>query len=450
LNTPLPGTTLMMAMVGAAIILGGGGLYNPHTEMMLELIIVACMIPLCAFSSWQRGLGRISPMAWMLAGVVLWLPVAQLVPLPPAVWQALPGREIEVQSVALAGIADRWMPLSMAPARTFTALLSMVFPVLLMLQVSRLTIRSRRWLCATIAAGGALSIVLGLLQVSHTGGATWSLYAFFSAEALVGFQADRNHEADILHISLLAFCAMVAPRLMDGRRHLSSWIAVSGATVFFLIGVLMTASRAGIALSGLTLALLLAMLWPALRKKLPSAPWVLATSLVLGAAGFGLLQVDSVRRVMLRFWFTDDGRVDLWTDATYVVQQVWPFGAGIGTIAPLLAAAERLDALAPWFPNRVHNDWFEWVIEAGAPGIAVLGLVVLILAVLAYRAFRTSAAPENAHARRSQTIFAVGTLLIVALHSIVEYPLRSMSIAILASLAAGFLMMPARSRLGAP
>ncbi|WP_295531488.1 O-antigen ligase [Novosphingobium sp. Chol11] len=437
-----------MAMVGASMVLGGGGIYNPQTEIMLELVVVACMIPLCISSSFNRGLGPISPMAWLLAGIVLWLPLAQLIPLPPALWQALPGRDIEVKSIALAGNPDRWMPLSMAPARTFTALLSMIFPALLMLQVSRLPIRSRRWLCATIAAVGALSIVLGMLQISRTGGSTWSLYSYVSTNSLIGFQANRNHEADLLHIALLAFCALIAPRLMDGRRHLASWFAVAGAIVIFLTGVLMTGSRTGIALSALTLALILALVWPALRKNLPSAPRLLAGSLALAAVAFGLLQLNSVHRVMLRFWFTDDARSDLWIDAANVLHQVWPLGAGIGTIAPLLAAAERLDALGPTFPNRVHNDWFEWMIEAGVPGIAVLVLVLLILAILAYRAFRLSAAPDSAPARRSQTIFAIGALLIVALHSIVDYPLRSMALAMLASMAAGFLMMPARSRPG--
>ncbi len=437
-----------MAMIAASIGLGGGGVYNPQTEMLLELVVVACMIPLCASPSWQRGLGPISPVAWLLAGIVLVLPVAHLIPLPPTIWQALPGRSIEARSIALAGDPDRWMPLSMAPARTFTSLLSMIFPALLMLQVSRLSIRSSRWLCGTVAAGGALSVVLGMLQISHTGGATWSLYFYYSAGSLVGFQADRNLEADILLIALLAFCALVAPRLLDGRRHLLGWTSVAGAIMVFLIGVLMTGSRTGIALSGFTLALLVAMFWPAIRKDSPSAPWLLASSLVLGAATFGLLQVNSVRRVMLRFWATEEARWDVWIDASYVLQQVWPIGAGIGTIVPLLASAERLDVLGPKFLNRVHNDWLEWTIEAGAPGIAVLILVLLILIVSAYRAFRWSAAPDSVPARRSQIIFAVGALLIVALHSIVEYPLRSMSLAMLTSMAAGFLMVPARLRPG--
>jgi O-antigen ligase len=433
-------------MISASMILGGGGIYNPQTEMLLQLFIVACMIPLCISSSAQRGLGRISPLAWLLAAIVLWLPLAQLIPLPPALWQALPGRGVEMRSVALAGMPDRWMPLSMAPARTFTALLAMIFPALLMLQVSRLSIRSRRWLCAVVALCGMLSMLLGMLQLSRTGGATWSLYPFFSEGFLCGFQANRNHQADVLHIALLAFSALIATRLMDGKRHLFSWIAAAGAIVILLIGVLMTGSRTGIALSGVTLALLLAMFWPALRKHLPSAPWLVASGAGLGAFAFALLQLGSVRRVLQHFSSANDSRWDLWLDGSYVLQQVWPIGAGIGTIAPLLEAAERLEVLAPELPNRVHNDWLEWAVETGAPGIAVLALALLVLGAMAVRALRRSAQPNGNAALRNQTIFACGVLLILALHSIVDYPLRTMSLAMLAALAAGLLTLPPSPR----
>ena len=439
---PLPGAALLMIIIGISIILGGGGTSNPEAELLLQLLIVALMLPLCVSEPFQRGLGAISPVAWLIAALVLILPFAQLVPLPPSVWQALPGRELEVQSLALVGSNERWMPLSVAPARTFASLLSMIFPVLLLTQVSRLSVRSRRWLCATIAVGGGLSMLLGILQVSNTGGAAWSLYAYFSEGFLCGFQANRNHEADFLHIALLAFGALAAPRLMDGRRHMLTWMASAAASATLLIGVVMTGSRTGIALSGITVALLLVMFWPAMRKHVPSARLLVGGTLTVSVLLFGLLQLQSIARIVTRFSLAKEGRWDLWVDASYVLHQVWPVGAGIGTIAPVLQAAERLEALDANLPNRVHNDWFEWAIEAGAPGILALALVLLVLATMAYRAFRKSAQPNTGAELRSQTIFACGTLLILALHSIVDYPLRTMSLAMLAALAAGFLIFP--------
>ena len=443
---PLPGPALVMAMLGASIVLGGGGTSNPQTEMLLQLLLVAFMLPLCALESSQRGLGAISPLAWLLGVLTLTLPFAQLIPLPPSVWQSLPGREVEVQSVALVGAADRWMPLSLAPARTFTSLLSMIFPVMMLTQVSRLSIRSRYWLCATIAFGGVLSLLLGMLQVSITGGATWSLYVYFSEGFLCGFQANRNHEADFLNIALLAIGSLLAPRLMDGRRHTLTWIAAAAAMVAFFIGILMTGSRTGIALSGITLALLLAMFWPAIRKQIPSVRWIFGGGVALSVLTLILLQLNSVQLVLARFSLTKEGRWDLWVDASYVLKQVWPLGGGIGTIAPLLQAAERLEILDDKLPNRVHNDWLEWTIEAGVPGLIVLALGFLILATMAFRAFRHATQQGADAALRSQTIFACGALLILALHSIVDYPLRTMSLGMIAALAVGFLTRPAAVR----
>ena len=443
LSRPLPGTALCMVLIGLAIVLGGGGTVNPHTETILQFLTAVIIIPLVVSASWQRGLGRVHVGAQILAGLILLLPVLQLIPLPPAIWHALPGRAVEVQSLALVQADRSWMPLSMAPARTFASLLAMICPILLMLQVSRLSVRGRNWLCVTIMAGAIVSLLIGVLQLSHTSGWTWSLYSQFSEGYLVGLQANRNAEVDFLLIAILAVGVLVTTRLGDGKSHLLTWTGFLFILLTLVIGLLMTGSRTGITLSLPTLAILGVMLWPVLHNK-RAARWGLGGmtgALVIGGAA--LSQVQSLQKVVARFFLTKEARWDLWADTWFAIHQVWPFGSGIGTIVPMLEAAERLEVVDTTRPVRAHNDWLEWILEGGLPGIIILGIIIIVIGTVAIRALVEASRRDTHPARRAQVIFGCGVLLVCALHSIVDYPLRSMSLAALTAVALAFLLQPA-------
>lgn len=442
-SRPLPGTALCMALIGLSMVLGGGGTVNPQTEMVLQVLTALIMIPLFASTDWQRGLGPIQRPALLLGGLVLLVPVCQLVPLPPSVWQSLPGRSVEAQSMALLQADKAWMPLSMSPARTFASLLAMICSVLLMLQTSRLSLRGRNWLCMVIVGVASLSLLLGVLQLSRTAGFEWSLYGEFSEGFLVGFQANRNAQADILLAAMLAAGVLATARLGDGRRHLLTWTGLLMAMIALLVGLFMTGSRTGIALSAVSLLFVGLMLWPMLRRRAVVLYGIAGTIGVTAASGGLLLQLQSVQKVVGRFSLTHEARWDLWADTWYAIGQVWPYGSGIGTIVPMLEAAERLEVVDATLPVRAHNDWLEWTLEAGLPGSIVLGLILLIIGYLVVTAIIAVSKSDASSSRRAQVLFAIGFLLIEALHAIVDYPMRSMSLAALAAVALAMLLQPA-------
>ncbi len=443
---PLPGTMLCMALVGLAMILGGGGTVNPQTEMVLQVLTALIVIPLVASPAWQRGLGPVQMPAIVLGGLVLLIPVFQLIPLPPSVWQALPGRSVETQSMALIQGDKAWMPLTMAPARTFASLLAMICPVLLLLQVSRLSLRGRNWLCAVIVGVAALSLALGVLQLSRTAGYEWSLYGEFSEGFLVGFQANRNAQADILLAAMLATGVLATARLGDGRHHILTWTGLVMALLGLLVGLFMTGSRTGIALSSIGLLFVAIMLWPMLRKRKIVLYGIGGVFGVAAVSGGLLMQLQSVQKVVSRFSLVREARWDLWSDTWYAIGQVWPFGSGIGTIVPMLEAAERLEVVDTTRPVRAHNDWLEWMLEAGLPGMIVLGLIILIVAYLMVKAIIAVSETNTMPARRAQVLMAIGFLLIEALHAIVDYPMRSMSLAAIAAVAVAMLLEPAAAQ----
>ena len=144
----------------------------------------------------------------------------------------------------------------------------------------------------------------------------------------------------------------------------------------------------------------------------------------------------ALQAVAQRFDATSDARIGLWVETMFAVRQYWPFGSGVGTFVPMFAAVERLGAVNPSVPNRAHNDYLELALEGGAFGLALLLLVALLILALAIRAWRRR--PQD----RPQVIFAIAALVIVAAHSVVDYPLRSMALACLAAVCVGLLAMP--------
>ena len=77
--------------------------------------------------------------------------------------------------------------------------------------------------------------------------------------------------------------------------------------------------------------------------------------------------------------------------------------------------AERLEYLNDRVPNRAHNDFLEIGIEAGMLGYAMVVAAVIAVLALALRAWRE---PRM----RGQIVFGLSVLLLIALHSVVDYP----------------------------
>jgi exopolysaccharide production protein ExoQ len=173
-----------------------------------------------------------------------------------------------------------------------------------------------------------------------------------------------------------------------------------------------------------------------------------AAGVLLLAIGTGVVIGQSntaLSAVAKRFSATQDFRTELWRDGSFATEQSWPMGRGLGGAQPALIAAERLEVLDESMPNRVHNDYLELALEGGIVALGLLLAAATILFLAAWRAWRERAQD------RSQTGFGIAVLVIVALHSLVDYPLRSMALACLAGMGAGLLFAPPRNiRAAAP
>ena len=435
-----PADFVLPGFVALAVALGGGGTPSPQPEMLLEWAALATLAAVVVLHPGDRPWPR---QATVFALALLALPALQLIPLPPAIWRGLPGREIEAAAVDLVGSGQTWMPWTVSPPRTLASLLALIVPVVAILTTALASPRSRKYALVAIALMALLSAAVGAAQLAGGAHSSWRFYASSHVEDLTGFQANRNAEADVLLTGLFALAALAIGRAFASRRYAA--LALGSGAILLAGAVLLTASRAGIGL--LVVAAAVAAVVVGYRNRARSNP---RTRLALGGTAVTVLATLAWAiatnpvpgRIGARFANGSEPRPEIWRDTIYAIGQYWPWGSGIGTFVPVFVAAERLEAVDLSFPNRAHNEFLELALEAGVPGLALLAV---LFGFLAWRwAIRLRAATGSQE--RAELSFAAVTLVILGLHSIVDYPLRSMALAALAGVATGFILAPSRNR----
>ncbi|WP_420384252.1 O-antigen ligase family protein [Novosphingobium sp.] len=441
---------LAAAMVLACLLLGGGGTSNPGMEFVLELVLPLLIV----LAVWWPGrparntAPRISRAALVVTALALLMPIAQLIPLPAALWHTLPGRQPEIAALTLIGQANRWMPFTMTPATTFASFLAIIAELAVFISVARIDIAGRRTLCRIIAGVALVSIVLGCLQLTQAGGLTWSLYEDANFGWLFGFQANRNAETDILQIGILALAAILAGKVQQRDHVRASTLAVLVAAMLALaLGAVLTGSRTGMALLPLTYLFVIWIMWPVIARRLSRAAWLVI--LIPPAACLILLPTEQVQHALSRFDGVGDGRWDIWHDTITAIRSVWPLGGGIGSFPVLYDAAQSIERLKPLRDIRAHNDWLEWVMETGVPGLLVLAATSVIILSCNIRALRLALSRGADPDMRATVIFATGTLLHLGIHALFDYPMRSMALAALVGTSVAMLM-PAKAAPHAP
>ena len=426
---------LVAVFVAVALVLGGGGTPSAVAEIVVQLAFAGAMI---LWIWWARDgaaeVRRIPRMLLALAGIVIVLPVLQLIPLPPSLWQAFPGRDLMVDALAQVDEAESWRALSVAPFATLAALLALISAVGTMLAVSTLDRKDQRFLIGLTAVLALAGAALGVVQMASGPGA-FRLYEISHDYWLTAFYANRNAAVDFLLIGMMALTVWLAS--VARRRPLvpSDTGIFLILQAFLLLAVVLTGSRAGIALLPLVLLSQFAILRVAgVARKLSNGIAVVGGLVALFAAG-ALAFAGNARigSVLARFDASGDTRFDLWQDTLTAIGDFWPIGSGLGSFSRAFLPSERFAVIDETFPNRAHNDYLEFLLEAGLAGAAILFAAVVLLAMLARKAWQTS--PD----RRPTTVFALGILMVIGLHSLVDYPLRTMALACLAGVAAGLL-----------
>lgn len=426
----------LQALLVLAIALGGGGIVYGLRHAIIQLAAVAIL------AANPRAVGSFLVTAprflVILVATTMALPLLQIVPLPPAMWQALPGRDIAARTFELAGVAPAsWFTLSLDPHRTLLAFCSTLAPATMIAIGWSLSPSQRRRLALTAVAAAALAFALGVVQLTSANSFGMLQDIDVGRDIFYATFSNRNSTGMFFLLALLLVIALPAP---EKPIELGA-AAVAGA--LFLIAVILTQSRTSMALILIPLAFLalrVAATWLGPRKGSGGPSGHVRMALAAGAVLLGLALAGSllaggrVAESVSRFSDLDQDRLEIWEDGAYVTGVYWPAGSGTGTFDEVFQVHESLEFISPARSGRAHNDYVELAIESGIAGyVLLLGWFVW----LGLACWNRRGQPDRwlGHAAWAGTIC-------LALQSVLDYPLRNEALLCLAGLLVVLLLPP--------
>ncbi len=419
-----PTLWLLTAMVVVlAFVLGGGtrhGLWSDAIVQLASLILLAALLP--AVPSESVGSG--DRWALCLLGAILILPLIQQLRLPPTLWTLLPGRAAIAAAYGEAEMTAPWLPISLDPAATWRSFLSLLPAIAVFFATRRLGLRARRGLTLLLIAIGLVSVLLGLAQLMQGPAGPLRFYPVTNPGNSVGFFANRNHYAALLYGLIPFVSAWIVGLLIDRRPERVLGLAVC-VLVFaaLVLGLGMALSRAGIFLA---IAAAVASLLLAARHEPRVARHGYA---VLGAAIlFGVILVVQYALFDLLGRFDEDALADyrLIIAATTIeaARTFQPVGSGFGTFVSVYQMFEPRGGLLPAYVNHAHDDWLEIWLEGGWLALAVIVAFLGWFVAASSRAWRAPLDKNHALDRALPQAASI-VIVLLLLHSAVDYPLRT-------------------------
>lgn len=415
------------AILTIAVVSGGGGVRYGIANLIVQMsALVALGFQRLAFFEFWRS-APLALKALVIASLLL--PLAHAIPLPPQIWTGLPGREAVVTSFGLIGAQNYWFPLSVDPIRSWVALSGLIVPLAILTigwSIPREKIAKAAWLIALLGIG---TILLGVPQVLSNG-AIGLLYPETPMPGvLFGTFANRN-SAGVFLVSALSCAALLPPPVSD-RRVWMIRVVVCG---LLLVGILLTRSRTALVLATIPVILGFVRAFTIYRAQRRIAQrnitsWLIGGGvlLTLVVTIIGATNLGRVNDTFSRFEARTDARIYIWEDAAHSAERYWPIGSGMGTFDEVFQLDESLENITERRAGRAHNDYLEIAIEAGVPGLAIVLGWMLLVGTLMLRLRRSSECWTG--------LAGASVLLVIALQSMTDYPLRSQAMLATASFA---------------
>jgi O-antigen ligase len=431
---------LSLILLVVAVLFGGASRVDVASTMVVQLVALACLVTILCLKGPPLILSSSVVIFSLCAGLV---PLLQLVPLPWSVWSELPGRELARSVFETLGTTPA-MPLSINPSRTVESALSVLAPFVMVLLVAQTSVHERTNLLRWLLGLGIVSTVVGMLQIAAGPESSLYLYAITNRDASVGFFANANHMG--LFLASMLIVAIVlggdsSTRTSKSKRGRALWYLL--AIPVLVAGVFGADSRAGMGLAGLAMIAGAALIpYSRLKVRKPLMYGALgATALAL--VGIVLLATDNLPFSAIKGQSVGaDQRFMMLPVFQIMARDFFPFGSGFGSFEMVFKSYETPEILDTAYLNHAHNDYAQLVIESGAPGLLLLLAFVVWFGRQAVTAWsvRKSADPAT-----RQKLTAIVILTLILLHSVVDYPIRTSTIAVLFALCAG-LLMPASVR----
>jgi hypothetical protein len=306
----------------------------------------------------ERNLVRL---CYAMVGLVL----VQLIPLPPAVWSTLPGRETVVQGFALLGQPLPWLPLSLSPYETMMSALWLLPPLAIIAAMLRVGAYRESWLSIALGLAAFAGVLLGVLQVTSANvfDSPWYLYAITNNGMATGFFANSNHMATLLIVTIPFMFALLGVKRRGQRlvqQEAGRYAILGGALLVLLVGLALNPSTAG---AGLGIAVLAASLLIRSPISGPGARWGMGGVILLGIAAVVAIFATPIESRMAAAGEDQSfsTRATSFSTSLRALSDFFPVGSGSGSFNSIYPAYEDPDKVDLWYVNHVHNDFIELV-----------------------------------------------------------------------------------------
>jgi O-antigen ligase len=417
------------------LILGGASAAGIWANMLLQLLalplIAGALLSTPSTPLPAPGRQLIALLLMLVAVIAL-----QLVPLPPSIWTALPGRAPIAEAYAAVGVEAPWLGLSLAPYRTVSSALWLLPAIAVLLAILRLRAFKPGWIAWTIVAVTVLSVSIGALQVA--GGESWYIYDVTNMGASVGFFANANHLATLLVCTLPFLTALYLRARAKGQsmqRNSGLLVLLVGAVGVVFVGIAVNRSLAGVGLSVPVLAASALMILSRRGRRMPLWLLALVPLLVVGSLAAALSAPLGNNLVGEEARSSESSRATSFARSLDAAGDYVPAGSGIGSFQDIYRSHEAPETISRFFMNHVHNDYIELWLETGVPGMAVLALFFFWWGGRVIAIWR---AEERDHFALAGSIASAAILA----HSFVDYPLRTAAISAVFALSLALMAEP--------
>ena len=299
---------------------------------------------------------------------------------------------------------------------------------------SRLKRTQVKWVLIVVLIMGAFEAIYGLMSMQGDGDILGLWQKIYYASDATGTFTNRNHFANFLALCLpLGICALSGDKPWVMSRYPKNFrlFLLGLYVVISILAALASHSR-----MGLVVTLVAGGSWlgfSQLRKtrRLEAIDWaglvgaVVLVNLIM--LWFGVNETTA-RAVKLA---DGNARLEIWSNIFDLPEKVWLFGVGPGNFSEVFALVKPIESGV--FYYYAHNDYLEFVLEYGVP----ISIILIVIGATWFRSnFRGSILKDKMSIRTA----AACSLIVMAMHSLVDFSLQIPANATYLAVALGLLL----------
>lgn len=315
-------------------------------------------------------------------------------------------------------LEPNWAFWSTSPSRALESVLFTISILGFALFITSLNDHQQERLIKFLILGFVINTLVGIIQLSY--GARIIISNVLPFDITSAMFANENHFSSLVYMVI----PLIAWRFLATAWQPLIFVLIAVFIVLFQFAV---GSRAGMAIaSGLSL---FSFFWfgvsivPLKIKRL-----MLGLVPLIVIVGFYYYLSNEIQAGASRSIF--------FANTWQAIQNHWAGGTGLGSFVIIYPMYEAREEISYVYANHAHNDFLELLLEVGIVSIAMFLLY-------AFQIIN--------HSTRSKLSQAAGlSILAVLLHSIVDYPLRTMAISLVFGILSAIILSQRRDQLTPP